>query len=114
MPRFSMEYSREMKDVLKELGMTDAFDGSRADFSALATGLDMPHIGSVVHKAVLEVGEKGTKAAAATSVQINDESAVMDMQFLMADKPFFCAIVDKTTGAVLFAGAVTDPQPLED
>lgn len=110
LPRFSMEYRVELKEVLSGMGMTDAFDPDKADFSGL-TEREPVFIGQVIHQTALEVGEKGTRAAAATAVEILCGSA-MNVLSVGADRPFFCAVVDKPTGALLFAAAVTDPKPL--
>ena len=110
LPRFSMEYRAELKEVLSGMGMTDAFDPDKADFSGL-TEREPVFIGQVIHQTALEVGEKGTRAAAATAVEILCGSA-MNVLSVGADRPFFCAVVDKPTGALLFAAAVTDPKPL--
>lgn len=111
-PRFSMDYRKELKDICRSLGMTDAFEGG-ADFSSMTDPDMLPYIGSILHQTALEVSEEGTKAAAATSVEMRCEGAVMDLKQLKADRPFLCAIVDKPTGAVLFLGAVMNPQELE-
>ena len=63
LPRFSMEYRAELKEVLSGMGMTDAFDPDKADFSGL-TEREPVIIGQVIHQTALEVGEKGTRAAA--------------------------------------------------
>ena len=59
LPRFSMEYRAELKEVLSGMGMTDAFDPDKADFSGL-TEREPVIIGQVIHQTALEVGEKGT------------------------------------------------------
>lgn len=112
LPRFSMEYCGELNEVFRSLGMTDAFDET-ADFSSM-TGPDMgAHIGKILHQTALEVSEEGTRAAAATSVEMRTLSARPDLRELRADRPFLCAIVDQPTGAVLFLGAVTHPRELK-
>ena len=110
MPRFSLKYGGSLKKTLKAMGMTDAFDERKADLSDMADGL---FLGDVIHKTALQVGEAGTKAAAATAVAVCGTAAVIEEpKILVADRPFLCMILDKPTGAVLFAGTVENPQIL--
>ena len=69
LPKFEAEWGGELSDALAAMGLETAFDSGRADFSALGTAPDGPlYVSSVVHKARIEVNEKGTEAAAATVV----------------------------------------------
>lgn len=106
-PKFKLEYEAELNDVLKAMGMAEAFDPVSADFSALSEqfGTEL-YISKVRHKSFIEVNEEGTEASAATSVEINRESAPMRMEF---NKPFLFLIRDSKTGAILFIGTVADP-----
>ena len=77
-------------------------------------GLRHGVISDVVHKAVVEVDEEGTVAAAATGT-IMRSLAMPAMRLPTAfrvDHPFFCVIRDNETGAILFAGAIYDPEVL--
>ena len=107
LPRFKMDYELTLNDTLKDLGMEVAFD-SKADFSGIANDLA---ISEVKHKTEVEVNEQGTEAAAATSVGVRLISAMPPQQpFEMnVNRPFFCAIRDNQTGAVLFMGSIVDP-----
>jgi serpin B len=109
-----MELSTEIRlvDTLKTLGMTDAFDPGLADFSRMSsTALqDQLHIANVLHKAVLKVDEKGTEAAAATSVEMGVTSMPMSDVSMMVNRPFTVILAD-ATGAVIFMGNVLDPMP---
>ena len=105
LPRFELEYGVQLNDPLIALGMADAFDSNRADFSrmcryALESGL---HIKEVKHKTFVEVDEAGTRAAAATSVEMRFESAPAAM---VVDHPFLFALRERFSGAILFVGAV--------
>jgi serpin B len=116
LPRFRAEYGANLKDVFQKLGMTLPFDGSRSDFSGL-TGLPPAsaptHIDQIVHRAVIEVAEESTEAAASTAVGIRITSVgpkpVEPLQFRV-DRPFLYYLVDDATGAVLFQGRVLDPR----
>jgi len=107
--RFAFEYEASLNDVLKTMGMEIAFDETAAGFSAMRPTPPRLYIAEVKHKAFVEVNEKGTEAAAATSVEIKAESAPMDWFSMTVDRPFFFSIVDSMTGSILFMGSVTDP-----
>jgi len=109
LPRFRMEYEVSMKEALSAMGMGIAFDAARADFSPMVDAREVS-ISQVKQKSFVEVNEEGTEAAAATSVEITLTSAVMTPFRIVFDHPFFCAIRDDRTGAVLFMGAVNDPR----
>jgi len=108
LPRFKFEYEASLNDVLKALGMEIAFAAGRADFSGMKQVPPQLFIAEVKHKTFIEVNEKGTEAAAATSVEIREESAPAFN--MVIDRPFFFSIVDNKTGSILFMGSVTDPQ----
>jgi serpin B len=113
LPRFKVEYEAELNDTLKALGMTEAFDPLRANFSGIAepSAGNRLFISQVKHKALAEVNEEGTVAAAVTSVTVTMTSAQAPQEpFIMkVDRPFFFAIRDNGTGLVLFMGSVADP-----
>ena len=107
MPKYKMEYGvKVLNDVLTELGMGIAF-GPEADFSGINPGL---FISEVMHKAVIEVNEKGSEAAAATVVAIAESAMPVDeiIEFIV-DRPFFFVIAEDRSGAVLFMGKVVSP-----
>ncbi len=109
MPKFKLEYEKTLNNPLQSLGMGIAFAPGLADFSQMADlealGQNL-YIGEVLHKAVVEVNEEGTEAAAVTSVGIRATSAP---PAFMANRPFFFAIRDNETKTVLFMGTVVDP-----
>lgn len=108
--------SFELAKPLKALGMTDAFDPRRADFTAMAdppSPADRLLIDQVFHKAFVEVDEAGTEAAAATAVVMMRALAMPtpgEPFVFRADHPFLFLLRDSATGAVLFIGRVTDPR----
>ncbi|XP_073679707.1 leukocyte elastase inhibitor-like [Garra rufa] len=107
LPRFRLEETYDMKALLMSLGMVDAFDLQRADFSGLSPNNDLV-LSKVVHKSFVEVNEEGTEAAAATG-------AVMMMRCLMrperfhADHPFLFFIRHNPSKSVLFYRRVCSP-----
>jgi serine protease inhibitor len=111
LPRFKITYDTTLQQSLAKLGMDEAFDPMRADFSKMVardeTGV---FISSVRHKTFVEVNEEGTEAAAVTSVQMTDTAVPSGGRFSMVvDRPFVCAIRDDATGALLFLGTIVKP-----
>jgi len=103
-PRFKIDYGiKELKDSLTAMGMGEAFTGG-ADFSGIREDI---YISSVMHKAVVEVNEEGSEAAAATVVEMTEAAAAEPIMFI-ADRPFVFIIADDETGSVLFMGKVFD------
>ena len=113
LPRFKVEWELKLNEALKALGMADAFDPQRANFSQITpvSANNNLFISEVKHKSWGEVNEEGTVAAAATSVTGTLTSIQPPQQrFVMkVDRPFFFAIRDNRTGVLLFIGSVTNP-----
>ena len=107
MPKFRFRTHAVLNDALHRLGMTDAFDPSRADFSGVSD--ERLFVSQVVHDAYVSVDEEGTEAAAATGVTIQATSAQVGTAIVVVDRPFLFAITDQATGAPLFVGRVADP-----
>jgi serpin B len=109
LPRFTYESAFGLNDALGALGMTDAFDPARADFSGMDGNRDL-YIGNVVHKAFVAVDENGTEAAAATAVIMEAMSALVGEPIVFTvDRPFLYLIRDMRTGGILFVGRVVAP-----
>ena len=109
LPQFSYGYDVEMSDLLKEMGMTDAFDGTKADFSAMATSTrGNIFLNRVIHKTFIEVSPVGTKAGAATVVEAVDECAPWydEVYEVRLDRPFLYMIVDLENNMPVFIGTV--------
>ena len=109
-PKFESEYSVEMSDILKAMGMTDAFDGTKADFTGLGS-LDDGNIfiGRVLHKTYIAVDEKGTKAGAATAVEMSGSSAPLEeLKTVYLDRPFVYMLIDCETNLPIFIGTAMD------
>ena len=102
-----------LNEALKSMGMTIAFDKSKADFS----GIHPPdpwrlYVGDVEQKTYVKVDEEGTEAAAVTSVEMAVAAIVIAKPppfEMIVDHPFFCAITERDSGALLFAGVVMNP-----
>lgn len=109
LPRFKVEYGVTLNDALNALGMDIAFDAGRADFRGMADA--QLFINEVRHKTFIDVNEAGTEAAAATSVGMSMTSIreTSPSFRVVVDRPFFFAIRDTRTRALLFAGTVNQP-----
>jgi serpin B len=108
LPCFRIESQFDsMAKILSALGMADAFNPSLADFSGIST--EPLFISDVVHKAFVQVDEKGTEAAAATGVMMRATSMPIAPKVFRADHPFLFLIRAKKSGAVLFMGRVCNP-----
>jgi serpin B len=114
LPKFKLACQFQLADVLKSMGIVDAFDRGSANFSGMTTD-DRLHIGTVIHEAVMDVNEEGTEAAAATAVGMQATAVIVSrpppppMEF-RADHPFIFFIRQQSSGAILFAGRVENPK----
>lgn len=106
-PRFTMRYEKELRDVLSAMGMDAAFNPQSADFSRISRQEQLA-ISKVKHKSFIEVNEEGTQAAAVTSVGIVGTSVPQYVRFV-ADSPFLFAIRERETGSILFLGIMMKP-----
>ena len=101
LPKFKMEYGiKELNKSLTSLGMGEAFTDS-ANFSGIAEDI---FISKIMHKAVIDVNEKGTEAAAVTVGEIVATSARSEPVTFIANRPFVYIITDNDDGNILFMG----------
>ena len=110
-PKFETEYTVEMSEILKDMGMTEAFDMYNADFEGLgASTAGNIFINSVLHKTFISVGEKGTKAGAATIVEMNDGAAAepQEPKEVYLDRPFVYMLIDCENNIPFFIGTMMD------
>jgi len=117
LPKFTIDppAAMELVPALKQLGMTLAFDPKTADLTGIGVPPDPSRrlfISAVFHKAFVKVDEKGTEAAAATAVVVAEGAGAAPSQPepFIADHPFLFAIVDQSTGLILFLGRVVEPK----
>ena len=112
LPKFESEWGSKLNGALETLGMSIAFDPMRADFSRIHAPPPRLSINDVEHKTWIKVDEEGTEAAAATSVGIVALAVQANRPRpfeMIVDHPFFFAIAEQQTGALLFAGVILDP-----
>lgn len=108
LPRMELRYSNSIRSALQSLGLQSAF-GTNANFSGMAENSGGLHITDVMHRTYLNVDEDGTTAAAETDTGVATAAPPWIYPEMKVDHPFFAAIVDNKTGALLFAGTITDP-----
>ena len=109
LPKFSYDYGVSLRRTLGEMGMPTAFDGDRADFSAMGHVGPYPlYIGDVQHKTFITVDALGTKAGAVTAVELKCGSAMIEPKEVTLDRPFVYMIVDNTTHLPIFIGTVLE------
>ncbi len=108
-PKFETGYSVELSDVLKEMGMPRAFEGSTAELTGLGTSaVGNIFISRVLHKTFISVDERGTRAGAVTVVEAVDECAAIDSHVVLLDRPFVYMLIDCETNLPFFIGTMMD------
>ncbi|XP_010185219.1 PREDICTED: leukocyte elastase inhibitor-like [Mesitornis unicolor] len=107
LPRFKLEGTFNLNEVLQEMGMTDIFNESKADLSAMSFAKSLV-LSDVVHKTFVEVNEEGTVAAAGTGAAIVRRSLPL-IELFIADHPFLFFIRHNPTNIILFFGKLCSP-----
>ena len=107
LPKFDIESTFELKNVLQELGVKSAFSDA-ADFSGMSN--EKLYISSIAHKANITANEKGTEAAAATAVMMRKMSVNLESIDLEVDKPFIFILKNNQTNHIYFIGKITNPK----
>lgn len=109
LPKFEKAYDAELQDALSTLGMEEAFDPNKADFSGMGVmeNGDTLYIGRVLHKTFISVAEEGTRAGAATVVEMEAGSALLERSVCL-DRPFIYLIVDMMNKVPLFMGTLME------
>jgi len=114
MPKFKFELNCLLNNSLENIGMKQAFNPDSADFSRIDGNRDL-YISRVIHKTYIGLNEEGTEAAAVTAVEIRNATSPgpgvkeEPVYLFEANRPFIYAIVEKSTGVILFLGKMVDP-----
>lgn len=106
LPKFKLNQEIDLKTVLPNLGIQDIFDASKANLSGISEN-DELFVSSAIHKAYVEVNEKGTEAAAATGITMAKRSLDMN-EIFQVDHPFLFVIRHHTSDSILFIGRVIE------
>jgi hypothetical protein len=115
LPRFKFETRYLLKEPLSALGMPEAFDKFKADFTGMTgrpvSPFDKLYISEGIHKAMIDVNEEGSEATAATAMKMEQGASLADLRpvIFRADRPFIFMIVHKPTDSILFLGRVSNP-----
>jgi serpin B len=107
LPKFKVETTLSLREILAGMGLTDAFAPASADFSGIDGARDL-FVAVALHKAYVAVDEAGTEAGAATVIG-GATAAPGEWQVVTVNRPFLFLIRDRATGTVLFLGRVTNP-----
>jgi len=106
-PEFKAEYGADMNELIQALGANKIFSDS-AEFGKMITeDSERIAVDQVVHKTMIDVNRKGTKAAAATAIAATEAGlAVVDPEIIEIhlNRPFVYGIIDMTTGLPVFLG----------
>jgi len=110
MPKFKLEETTDLNDILKQLGMEHMFTAHEADFSGISGRRDL-YVSSVLQKAFVEVNEEGSEAAAATVGVMRLKRSLMAQETyrFIANHPFIFVIHERRTGLTLFIGRCMTP-----
>lgn len=115
-PKFNFEYELNLKEDIKQLGITNVFEEGKANLTEICDNEEV-YITDAVHKANIEFTQDGIKAAAATEFAGSGAGILFDYLYdvpveeidLTFDKPFMFLIRDKKTGEIWFMGTVYEP-----
>lgn len=109
-PKFEAEYSSLLNGTLSDMGIKKAFDGDLADFSKLGRSENGNiFISRVIHKTYISVDESGTRAGAATVVEMETDSGMpVNMHYVTLDRPFVYMLIDCENDLPLFIGTLTN------
>jgi serpin B len=108
-PKFRIEQGVSLRGALQRIGVTRAFDPALADFSGITPDPKGLCLSAVIHKALIDVDEEGTVAAAATAVQMFAMGPPKKPPTFRADHPFVFLLHDTRAGNVLFLGRFMGP-----
>lgn len=114
-PRFESGSDLRLSELLKSMGMADAFDECKANFRGI-TGAEpcIPdraiYVDQIFHKSFVDIDESGTEAAAATAVVMMRVTSMRpEPPTVRFDRPFYYFIHHRPTGLILFVGRMLDP-----
>jgi serpin B len=108
LPKLELDKELNLKKILREMGMSYAFDSSRADFTGMSNSSGLC-IDGAIHKAYVKMNEEGTEAAAATGISVAGGLGGPSIVDFIVNRPYIFLISDDVTGSILFLGRVMNP-----
>jgi serine protease inhibitor len=111
LPKFKFDYNVNLVEPLKKLGLNTCFIAGKANFSKMENSKEASiYVSDVIHKTFISVDTQGTKAGAATRVDIAKGGIEVQQHTIILDRPFLYAIVDNETKLPLFIGTMMNPE----
>ncbi len=111
LPRFELKSHYRLNEPLQALGMKRAFNSRNAQLAGIFTAGGPFFISAVLQSTYWKTDEEGSEAAAVTSTHVMAAAVARPEEpfQMIVDRPFFCAIEDRRSGALLFLGTIYDP-----
>ena len=112
-PKFTIKFEMKLKNILSELEMEIAFDMHNANFTEMADFDPQSnlYIGEIIHSTFLQINETGAEAAATTSTHMKFFASSQPKKIII-NKPFYIVLRNRKNNAILFIGAIYDPQKI--
>lgn len=111
LPKFKFDCTVDLHDALISLGLSDAFDEDKADFSAMGSSSEGNlFLSGAIQKTFIQADELGLKAGAVTELICGATCAPVKPRTVDFDRPFVIAVVDTSTDLPVFLGTVADPE----
>ncbi|GAB6032092.1 Serpin peptidase inhibitor, clade B (Ovalbumin), member [Chamberlinius hualienensis] len=107
LPKFKLQQTTELSQIMKTMGYTDIFNNETADLRGMFSRANRIAVSEIIHAAAMEVSEEGTKMLE-TQLKNRVEHPV---EFTI-DHPFIFIIEDQLSGLILFMGRMIRPQQI--
>lgn len=104
LPKFTIEYTSSLNQLLQNIGVKSAFYPELADFSAMTD--DTFAISNLMQQCVLSLDEEGTVAASITYNEYDISPAQLPTKNVTVDRPFAFMLREKSTRSILFLGCI--------
>jgi len=106
LPKFTFEAKNDLNDILKNLGMIDAFSEGTADFSLMSEENQPVWVSRIFQNTKIDLDEAGTEAAAVTVVEMKTTAAMPAEEpvEMTCERPFLFIIKNSVTDLPIFMG----------